>query len=39
MEAELFAFLATRSLLGMPTSYPNITGVSNPVTCGELHVA
>ncbi len=34
MEAQAFAFLAVRSLLGLPLSYPATTGVPNPMTGG-----
>jgi anhydro-N-acetylmuramic acid kinase len=36
MEAELFAYLAARRILGMPTSYPSITGVTHPISCGDV---
>jgi anhydro-N-acetylmuramic acid kinase len=35
-EAQAFAFLAVRSLRGMPLSYPLTTGVSRPTT-GGIH--
>lgn len=36
MEAEAFAFLAIRSVLGLPLSYPGTTGVAKPATGGIL---
>ena len=39
VEAEAFAFLAVRSLLGMPLSLPTTTGVPYPLTGGTLHRA
>lgn len=36
MEAQAFAFLATRSLKGLPLSYPATTGVPVPMTGGVL---
>ncbi len=36
MEAEAWAYLAVRSLRGLPLSYPATTGVSEPVTGGVL---
>ncbi len=36
-EAEGFAYLAVRSLLGEPLSLPSTTGVKTPVTGGVLH--
>ena len=38
LEAQAFAFLAARSLAGLPLSYPQTTGVSQPVTGGVRHV-
>jgi anhydro-N-acetylmuramic acid kinase len=35
LEAEAFAFLAVRSLYGLPLSVPTTTGVKAPVTGGE----
>ena len=35
LEAEAFAFLAARSLLGRPTSYPETTGVRYPIVGGQ----
>ncbi|MCB9988408.1 MAG: anhydro-N-acetylmuramic acid kinase [Rhodospirillales bacterium] len=37
IEAECFAYLAVRSLLGLPLSLPETTGVPQPQTGGELH--
>jgi anhydro-N-acetylmuramic acid kinase len=37
LEAEAFAFLAVRSLYGMPLSLPSTTGVPKPLTGGVLH--
>lgn len=37
LEAQAFAFLAVRSLHGLPISYPQTTGVSAPLTGGVLH--
>ena len=39
VEAEAFAFLAVRSLLGMPLSLPTTTGAPFPLTGGTLHRA
>ncbi len=39
MEAEAFAFLAIRSLRGLPLTYPGTTGVAEPVTGGVLSAA
>lgn len=39
LEAEGFAYLAVRSLLGLPLSLPSTTGVPKPVTGGVLHKA
>ena len=36
-EAECFAYLAVRSLLGEPLSLPTTTGVKSPQTGGVLH--
>lgn len=38
-EAECFAYLAVRSLQGMPVSLPATTGVPEPATGGVLHKA
>ncbi|UTW53856.1 anhydro-N-acetylmuramic acid kinase [Kordiimonas sp. SCSIO 12610] len=37
LEAEAFAFLAVRSLYGLPLSLPKTTGCEMPVTGGVLH--
>ena len=37
IEAQAFGFLAIRSLLSMPISYPSTTGVKTPETGGVLH--
>jgi len=37
LEAEAFAYLAVRSLRGLPLSLPSTTGCSAPVTGGALH--
>lgn len=37
LEAEGFAYLAVRSLLGLPISLPRTTGVPRPMTGGTLH--
>ena len=39
LEAQAFAFLAVRSLYGLPLSLPSTTGVTRPMTGGKLHVA
>ena len=39
LEAEAFAFLAARSLRGLPLSLPSTTGVPRPLTGGTLHRA
>lgn len=36
MEAELFAFLAVRSERGLPLTFPKTTGVSEPLTGGQI---
>jgi anhydro-N-acetylmuramic acid kinase len=36
MEAQAFAFLAVRSLRGLPISFPGTTGVPRPLTGGVL---
>ena len=36
IEAECFAFLAMRSLQGMPLSFPSTTGVGRPMTGGVV---
>jgi anhydro-N-acetylmuramic acid kinase len=37
LEAQAFAFLAVRSLRGLPLSLPSTTGVKAPATGGVLH--
>ncbi len=37
MEAEAFAYLAVRSLRGLPLTFPGTTGVGKPLTGGVLH--
>ena len=37
LEAQAFAFLAVRSKLELPLSLPQTTGVSRPLTGGQLH--
>ena len=37
VEAEAFAYLAVRSLKGLPLSWPSTTGVPEPRTGGVLH--
>ena len=37
VEAECFAFLAQRRLRGLPISFPLTTGVTAPMTGGQLH--
>jgi anhydro-N-acetylmuramic acid kinase len=39
LEAEAFAFLAVRSLRGLPLSLPTTTGVPKPMTGGTLYSA
>lgn len=39
IEAEAFAYMAVRSLKGLPISFPTTTGVAQPVTGGVLHRA
>lgn len=39
LEAEGFAYLAVRSLLGLPISLPETTGAPKPLTGGILHRA
>jgi anhydro-N-acetylmuramic acid kinase len=36
LEAQAFAYLAVRSLRGLPLSYPTTTGVPSPLTGGVL---
>jgi anhydro-N-acetylmuramic acid kinase len=37
VEAEAFAYLAVRSLRGLPLSWPSTTGVPRPMTGGVMH--
>ena len=37
IEAQAFAFLAVRSLRGLPLTFPGTTGVSRPLTGGKLN--
>ena len=37
LEAQGFAYLAVRSLNGLPLSFPATTGVPQPMTGGKLH--
>lgn len=37
MEAQAFAYLAVRSVYGLPLSLPSTTGVSTPMTGGVVH--
>src|SRR6185437_4208786 len=39
LEAQAFAYLAVRSLRGLPLSLPSTTGVAAPMTGGRLHRA
>ncbi len=39
IEAEAFAYLAVRSIHGLPLSLPATTGVPEPMTGGKLHKA
>ena len=36
MEAEAFAYLAVRSLRGLPLTFPGTSGVAAPLTGGRL---
>jgi anhydro-N-acetylmuramic acid kinase len=36
IEAEAMAFLAARSRLGLPLTFPNTTGVARPTCGGEV---
>ena len=36
VESQAFAYLAIRSLKGLPISYPNTTGCKKPCVGGEL---
>lgn len=37
LEAQIFAYLAVRSLKGLPLSLPKTTGVPHPMLGGQLH--
>lgn len=37
LEAQAFAFLAVRSLRGLPLTFPGTTGVSRPLTGGKVN--
>lgn len=37
IEAQAFAYLAVRKLEGLPTSFPETTGVKNPTSGGVFH--
>lgn len=39
IEAQAFAYLAVRSILGLPISLPSTTGVDRPLTGGVYHKA
>ncbi len=39
IEAQAFAYLAVRSRLGLPITFPGTTGVSSPLTGGVFHAA
>ena len=39
IEAQAFAYLAVRSVLGIPLSFPSTTGVRFPVSGGKLFLA
>lgn len=39
LEAQAFAFLAVRSVLGLPITFPGTTGVATPMTGGRLAAA
>jgi anhydro-N-acetylmuramic acid kinase len=36
LEAQAFAYLAVRSMKGLPLTYPTTTGVARPLTGGVL---
>ena len=38
MEAQIFAYLAVRSLKNMPISVPNTTHVPEPLSGGHAHI-
>jgi anhydro-N-acetylmuramic acid kinase len=37
LEAQAFAFLAVRSLRGLPLTFPGTTGAPRPLTGGRLN--
>lgn len=39
LEAQIFAYLAVRSLQNLPISLPNITGVPMPLSGGNIHLS
>ena len=39
LEAQAFAYLAVRSIFGLPLSYPQTTGVRQPMRGGAFHSA
>jgi anhydro-N-acetylmuramic acid kinase len=39
LEAQAFAYLAVRSVRGLPLSLPSTTGVSQPMSGGRLFTA
>ncbi len=39
IEAQAFAYLAVRSRLGLPITFPGTTGVASPLTGGVFHAA
>jgi anhydro-N-acetylmuramic acid kinase len=39
LEAQAFAFMAVRSLRGLPLSFPGTTGVPRPMPGGRHHTA
>ena len=39
LEAQAFAYLAVRSIFGLPLSYPQTTGVRQPMPGGVFHPA
>ncbi len=36
LEAEAFAYLAARTLRGLPISFPTTTGAPQPMTAGRI---
>jgi anhydro-N-acetylmuramic acid kinase len=36
LEAQAFAYLAVRSVLGLPQTFPGTTGVARPLAGGRL---